>query len=589
MSTGPEDLNIIIMKIKLTLRILFLVLGFSLAHEKLIGQLKPYVIFSGPQGSGTTLIGSSITINGVSSSGFKGAVGGVKMVQTTGNATIKAHIHSWDKVSITNSNIIQGDIVAGNSSAVPGSPPGTAISIGSSLMLTGNIHSRGDVTIGGGTITGSINISPGVYISGPTPSILPIGTSPVIPQQPTLPDPKPDLLTNPSYNSTTNFTTTADAYPIDGIAGHGVYNNVTFSGNKTLTLRGPGIYVFNSMSMTGNSNKIVFDFQNSPRGKFYVYIKQNADLGKVDAGYLGIADGNSAASRTWIEVQGLGTGTTSPTASFLIANGAGGGSKLLATVYATRAAINIGSGTGGTSLTGALFSKTAINIQSGVAVNYEPFLYCTPPNVDAGPDKRLIISTTPTTTVTGTSTTPGVTFSWQALNGGIITSTSNTTNTSTITVSEAGTYVLTASSDVDCFSRDTVVVTNPIGAELKSVYLNNPTNSPFFIITPDGYIMIDVIVNAGYYTTVLNLLQTADYGLRNIQSNGVSPFIITGEFPIVNLAKLNLVTEINYCRPYYQEITHSGVVTSAGDTSVRSWLVRNGYNLNGDGIKIGVI
>jgi hypothetical protein len=452
-------------------------------------------------------------------------------------------------------------------------------------MLTGNIHSRGDVTIGGGTITGSINISPGVYISGPTPSILPIGTSPVIPPQPTLPEPKPDLLTNPIYNSTTNFTTTADAYPIDGIAGHGVYNNVTFSGNKTLTLRGPGIYVFNSMSMTGNSNKIVFDFQNSPRGKFFVYIKGNADLGKVDAGFLGITDGNSAASRTWIEVQGLGTGTTSPTASFLTANGAGGGSKLWSTVYATRAAINIGSGTGGTSLTGALFSKTAVNIQSGVTLNYEPFLYCEPPNADAGPDKPLLI-TTPTT-VTGSSTTPGVSFSWQALNGGVITSPANT---ATITVSEAGTYVLTVSSDVDCFSRDTVVVTNLIGAELKSVYLNNPTNSPFFIISPDGYIMIDVIVNAGYYTTVLNLLQTSPYGLRNIITNGESPFIITGEFPIVNLPKLNLLTtEINYCRPYYEEITHSGVVTSAGDTSVRSWLVRNGYNLNGDGIKIGVM
>src|SRR6187399_2417261 len=507
------------MKIKLTIRILFLVLlGISFANQKLNAQLKPYVIFSGPNGTGTTLIGSSITINGVSSSGFKGAVGGVKMVQTTGNATIKAHIHSWDKVNITNSNIIQGDVVAGNSSAVPGVSPGTAISIGSSLMLTGNIHSRGDVTIGGGTITGSINISPGTYISGPTPSGG-FSSSPIIPPQPSLPDPKPDLLTNPIYNSTTNFTTTADAYPIDGVVGHGVYNNVSFNGNKTLKLNGPGVYVFNSISMTGNSNKIVFDFQNSLRGKFYVYIKQNADLGKVDAGYLGIADGNSAASRTWIEVQGLGTGTTSPTASFVIANGAGGGSKLLATVYATRAAINIGSGTGGTSLTGALFSKTAVSIQSGVALNYEPFLYCTPPNVDAGPDKPLIIST-PTTTVTGSSSTPGVTFSWQALNGGIITSTSNTSNTSTINVSEAGTYVLTASSDVDCFSRDTVVVKNPIGAELKSIYLNKPPNSPFFIITPDGYIMIDVIVNAGYYSTVLNLLQTANYGLRNIQSNG---------------------------------------------------------------------
>src|SRR4030095_15516099 len=498
------------MKIKLTIKILFLVLGFSLAHEKLLCQIKPYVLFSGPDGTGTTLIGSSITINGVSSTGFKGAVGGVKLVQTTGNATINAHIHSWDKVSITNSNIIQGDIVAGNSSG----STGTVVSIGSSLMLTGNIHSRGNIVIGGGSVTGSVNVFPGSY-SGPTPSILPIGNSPVILPQPTLPAPKPDLLTNPAYNSTTNITTTADVYPIDGIADHGVYNNVTFSGNKTLTLRGPGIYVFNNMLMTGNSNKIVFDFQGSSTGKFYVYIKGNADLGKVDAGFLGITDGNSAASRTWIEVQGLGTGTTSPTASFLIANGAGGGSKLWSTVYATRAAINIGSGTGGTSMTGALFSKTAVNVQSGVTINYDPFLFCEPPNVDAGPDKPLLI--TSPTTVTGSSTTPGVTFSWQALNGGVITSSSTTP---TITVSEAGTYVLTVSSDVDCFSRDTVVVTNVIGAELKSTYLNNPVNSPFFIITPDGYIMIDVIVIAGNYTTVLNLLQTSPYGLRNIQSNG---------------------------------------------------------------------
>ena len=585
------------MRIKLTIRILLLVLGFSLIHEKLLCQLKPYVIFSGPDGTGTTLIGSSITINGIASTGVKGSVGGVKLVKTTGNATIKAHIHSWDKVSITNTNVIQGDIIAGNSSAVPGLPPGTAISIGSSLMLTGNIHSRGDIVIGGGSVTGSVNVFPGTYFSSnPTPSILPIGNSPVIPPQPTLPTPKPDLLTNPIYNSTTNFTTTADAFPIDGIAGHGVYNNVIFSGNKTLTLRGPGIYVFNSMTMTGNSNKIVFDFQNKPKGKFFVYIKGNADMGKVDAGYLGItltgeAASREVASRVWIEVQGPGTGTTSPTASFLIANGAGGGSKILSTIYATRAAINIGSGTGSTSLTGALFSKTAVNIQSGVEINYEPFLFCEPPNVDAGPDEPLNIEiNTPPTTVTGTSTTPGVTFSWQALNGGIITSTSNTSNTSTITVTESGTFVLTATTDVDCFSRDTVVVTNPIGGELKTVYLNNPVNSPFFIITPDSYIVIDIImVDPNDSTTLKALLQTAPYGLRNIMDNGASEFIITGEFPIVNLHKLNFEPLINYCRPYYEEITHSGVVTTAGDTSVRSWLVRNGYNLNGEGIKVGVI
>ena len=86
------------MRIKPTFRILFLVLGFSFAHQKLAAQdLYKYVLLSSdnqPNGTGITLIGSSITINGVSSTGFKGTVGAYKMVQTTGNATIKAHIHS---------------------------------------------------------------------------------------------------------------------------------------------------------------------------------------------------------------------------------------------------------------------------------------------------------------------------------------------------------------------------------------------------------------------------------------------------------------------------------------------------------------
>ena len=134
------------------------------------------------------------------------------------------------------------------------------------------------------------------------------------------------------------------------------------------------------------------------------------------------------------------------------------------------------------------------------------------------------------------------------------------------------------------------MVTNPIGDELKSVFLNNPINSSFFIITPDGYIMIDIIVNAGKKDYVKGLLfETPGYGLRDTLDNSGSEFIITGEFPIINLAKLNLIPEINYCRPYYEHVPHSGVVTTIGDTSVRSWLVRNGYNLTGEGIKIGVI
>ena len=78
-----------------------------------------------------------------------------------------------------------------------------------------------------------------------------------------------------------------------------------------------------------------------------------------------------------------------------------------------------------------------------------------------------------------------------------------------------------------------------IGSELQSIYDNHTTSSPFFVISGDS-VMIDVIVNEGYYNYILNLLQTNDYGLTDIISNGANNLIITGKYPIVNLPKLNL-------------------------------------------------
>src|SRR5574339_559962 len=188
------------MKIKLTIRFFFLVIGFSVAHEKLKAQegIYKYVFLSGVNSPGTTLIGSSITINGVSSTGFKGTVGAYKLVQTTGNATIKAHINSGDKVSITNSNVIEGNIAAGNSSG----SSGTIVSIGSSVTLTGNIDSKGNIVVGGGSVNGTVNVFPGTY-SGPTPSNPVIGNNPQVPDLPALPAPK-TFSSPPTTNITGN-------------------------------------------------------------------------------------------------------------------------------------------------------------------------------------------------------------------------------------------------------------------------------------------------------------------------------------------------------------------------------------------------
>ncbi len=282
--------------------------------------------------------------------------------------------------------------------------------------------------------------------------------------------------------------------------------------------------------------------------------------------------GGGATGGTWSG----GTGTFIPNVNTLNA------------VYnLTQADSAAGSVTLALTSTGQLASCSAATSTMTIIINPAP-------TVNAGPDKALDINSQ--AQLTGTTTFANPSFSWQALNGGVI---SSATNQATITVSAAGTYVLTVTVPTGCSATDTAIVTSKvnsvIGSELQSISdtynPNVPTPpSPIFLITPDGYVMIDVIVFAGFYDSVLNLLQTAPYGLKNIIPNGSSSFIITGQFPIVNLPKLDsLGTIINYVRPYYQGVINNGLVSSAGDTTMRSNLVRSGYNINGAGIKVGVI
>ena len=586
------------MRIKLTFRTLFLLLGFSFAHQKLAAQdLYKYVLLSSdnqPNGTGITLIGSSITINGVSSTGFKGTVGAYKMVQTTGNATIKAHIHSGDKVSITNSNVIQGNIAAGNSSG----STGTVVSIGSSVSLTGNIDSKGNIVVGGGTVNGTVNVL-GTY-SGPTPSNPLIGHNPQVPDLPTMPAPK-NFSAPPTNNVTGNTTLT---YIADTVKS----GNIIFSGNKTLTLVNPGVYVFNSFQWTGNSNKLIFDFNGSTSGIFYIYVKNNADFGKLNSS---VANANAtSASRIYIEVQGDGTtGTSIPGYSCIIANGSsGGGSKCQGTIYATNGGINCGAGTGSSSFTGALYSTKAISLQSGVNFIYEPFNPCAYLGADAGSNLPIPLDFTGKAKLTGTSTVAGVQFSWQASNGGIIETTPATQ--ANITVASQGIYTLTVTDPATgCVASDFANVSGRlksiIGSELQSIYDYKITDNTYFDII-NGYVKIDIIANAGKRAIViqklLESLNPGKPGLKDTVPNGLSPLTITGRFFVDSLPKLNLMgADINFCRPYYKPILFSngevivedtssvGLLRTAGDSTINTNLVRIGYSLYGDGVKIGVL
>src|SRR4030095_12679216 len=592
------NINITIMRIKLTFRILPLVLGFFLAHEKLAAQdLYKYVLLSSdnqPNGTGITLIGSSIIINGVSSTGFKGTVGAYKLVQTTGNTTIKAHIHSGDKVSLTNSNIIEGNIAAGNSSG----STGTVVSIGSSVSLTGNIDSKGNVVVGGGTVNGTVNVL-GTY-SGPTPSNPVIGHSPQVPALPTMPAPR-NFSAPPTNNVTGNTTLT---YVADTVRS----GNIIFSGNKTLTLVNPGVYVFNSFQWSGNSNKLIFDFNGSTSGIFYIYVKNNADFGKLNASVANASA--TSASRIYIEVQGDGTtGTSISGYSCIIANGSsGGGSKCQGTVYATNGGINLGAGTGSSSFTGALYSRKTITIQSGVNFVYEPFNPCAYLSADAGSNLPIPLDFTGKKVLNGTSPIAGVTYSWQASNGGIIIN--NPATVPQITVASQGIYTLTVTDPATgCVATDVANVSGRlksiIGAELQSVFDNRINDNTYFDII-NGYLKIDIIANAGRRSIViqklLESLNPGKPGLKDTVPNGLSPLTITGRFFVDSLPKLNLMgVDINFCRPYYRPILFTngevivedtskvGLLRTAGDSTINTNLVRIGYSLYGDGVKIGVL
>ena len=200
-------------------------------------KIRDFTLFSGATGSGTTLIGSSITVN-------NGSVGAYKLVQTTGNATINANIYSGDKIIITNSNVVKGNIAAAALPNYPALSPvsaGTIFSVGSSTSITGNINVNGNVNIGGGTVTGQVTIPVGSTYIGPAPSGGVTNGTPEKPILPGMPGEKPF----PGAGAT-NITGTDTKIP-------GNYGTVTYSGNKTLTLDGGGVYVFNSFNWTGNS------------------------------------------------------------------------------------------------------------------------------------------------------------------------------------------------------------------------------------------------------------------------------------------------------------------------------------------------
>ncbi|MFZ7105531.1 MAG: hypothetical protein ACO1HD_02820, partial [Bacteroidota bacterium] len=142
---------------------------------------------------------------------------------------------------------------------------------------------------------------------------------------------------------------------------------------------------------------------------------------------------------------------------------------------------------------------------------------------------------------------------------------------------------------------DSGKVNTALGPELVQLY-NDPdsigpqNNNVVFQLDGFGSVFIDVIANIGQYDALLNLLQTPQYGMTGIIDNGDTTLIITGYYPIDNLPLLDSIPSlVNFVRPNYAPVSSAGLINSQGDRAMKSDSARVLFDLDGSGIKVGVI
>jgi hypothetical protein len=537
-------------------------------------NIKDFVLF----GTNSVELNTSTSVAG-------GSLGSNSLFRTIGNTTIAASIYSGGRVELSNSNTINGNISAQNTTAATG----YIFQTGSNAAITGNLNIKGSVLLGGGFINGTVNYE-GSYV-GSQPSAGAIAHTLTFPGLPVLP-----RVTNISTGNI-DISATQAISP-------GTYRDLALPGNKTLTFSGAGNYYFRSIRNYGNFNSFVLDFKDDPTAVMRIYVGGDVDLYKLTVSFPHGGD----ASRVYMQVMGNGSTAPDGVTAWTISNGASGSkrSTWYGTVYAPNGTITVGSGSSESKIIGALWSGRSVLMQTGVGITFVRLNDCNP-NANAGFDKS-IDCLNPTTLLTGSSSNANAQFSWSKLDGTIL------GTSPTITVGTVGQYVLSVFS-ADCIfpATDTVLVTgvrcvlpyypppptgkdySKIGAELTSLYLNYgnviDSGKAMFLIVNDK-VLIDVVVYQGNRATVQSLLQTTGYGMTGFLNNGPDSLKLTGFYPIANLNKFDLDpmrSLINFVMPVFPPVGNVGIAQTAGDSAMRTNFVRNGFNLSGEGVKIGVL
>ncbi|MBL7982258.1 MAG: S8 family serine peptidase [Flavobacteriales bacterium] len=132
-----------------------------------------------------------------------------------------------------------------------------------------------------------------------------------------------------------------------------------------------------------------------------------------------------------------------------------------------------------------------------------------------------------------------------------------------------------------------------IGVELTSLY--NKYANGGSAISDDIFQLIGTSVRVsirtqpGQHANAVNLLTGPNYGLVQ-ELNDPTNNLLNGTIPILNLLSLNLLPNLLVsARPIYSPINNAGLITSQGDTAMRSFRARGVFGVDGTGIKVGVL
>ncbi|ULQ58280.1 S8 family serine peptidase [Flavihumibacter rivuli] len=601
-------------KFKRNLLLPFLLILGSFGGKLSGQQLKPsdFVLY----GRDAVQISTSNSITG------NGNVGSGTLIRSTGNVLFSGGLHSNGRIELANGNTVNGRISAANTVQPPFT--GNILQTGTGAILKGDIYVNGNITIGGGTLSGVVYQPLGTFTySGPGTAQKIADFATKIPAIGDFPSP----ITYPSNlpSVTLQANRNADLLP------NRRYNTISLSGNRTITFKGPGTYVIDAITLT-NSNRFIFDFTGANASdKFNIVVLGNMLLDKVATSFTGLPSGSTnvtAATRIFTEVRGSGN---SSGISFLVANGSSSSqSRWLGTVWALNGSITLGSGTGNTDFTGALWSNRTVTINSGVNVVYSPLITeCTSTTaaINAGAASANISCAETSIQLTGTTNISNPVYSWSTLDdkGNIIPDNDN--NPATVQITTAGIYRLTVTNAAGCSATDDITVTSCINNAVTSnpfkvftvvdailTELINPNyteqqKKELFIFDPTNpnRVLIEAILIAknGNFNESKNYLYFKINSSATVNENDPSArfktqgikndptyYIITGFFPIAELTDLNTRPDLfKYVRAVNPPIglntveEFGGQFRTGGDSSSGARAMRLGYGILGDTIK----